>query len=320
MGVSRPIFLVILISVTSSIPVRTETLRINNSPLQNEHKHEVTNSCGDRCQWQNGKFQGCYRIRREFTRMREDERVRFINAYKLAGTDKRYKQRFEQLVAYHYGIPDKFLHRSPDIFLPWHRWWLLQWENFLRQIDCRLTVPYWDWSRVAAHWWRASDKTDIWNPGPHGLGGNGRPPDYCVADGPFRKEVWNLTRLATSTCLQRDFYYTKPIVSTKAVVDRAIQMARFSDFESIVRTIFHADMHDWIGGTMFSPQAASNAPEIIPHHAFLDSIWSKWQAKGDHFKNVYFHTIKRKMSETDFFPWQLLDNDNLPGGVKVIYE
>ena len=34
-------------------------------------------------------------------------------------------------------------------FLPWHRWFILAFENLLRKVDCKVTVPYWDWSAEA---------------------------------------------------------------------------------------------------------------------------------------------------------------------------
>lgn len=41
-------------------------------------------------------------------------------------------------------------------FLPWHRWYLLQMENLFRRIDCRVTVPYWDWSLFSGTPWRST--------------------------------------------------------------------------------------------------------------------------------------------------------------------
>lgn len=39
-------------------------------------------------------------------------------------------------------------------FLPWHRWYLMKMENILRKIDCRATIPYWDWSLFSGQPWR----------------------------------------------------------------------------------------------------------------------------------------------------------------------
>ena len=40
------------------------------------------------------------------------------------------------------------IHR-PSEFLPWHRWFILEMENLLKEVDCRVTIPYWDWSLVS---------------------------------------------------------------------------------------------------------------------------------------------------------------------------
>ena len=47
--------------------------------------------------------------------------------------------------------------------------------------------------------------SDVWNPGPHGLGGNGKGIKNCVNSGPFRAEVWSLIKSAGGDCLRRDF-------------------------------------------------------------------------------------------------------------------
>lgn len=70
-------------------------------------------------------------------------------------------------------------------FLPWHRWFVLQYENLLREIDCRITVPYWASAEEA----NDALASDTWNSGDHGLGGNGSGSSNCVQDGPFRAEV-----------------------------------------------------------------------------------------------------------------------------------
>lgn len=65
---------------------------------------------------------------------------------------------------------------------------------------------------------------------------------------------------------------------------------------------------------------ASNAPEVIPHHSFLDKIWHHWQRKGDDYKYVFYPSIPDKLPMLEYYGWQWLDSENLPGGVKVTYE
>ena len=140
------------------------------SPTTCEEGSYVLNQCEERCKCKHGKLTNCYRVRKDFTKMDIEERKRFINTYKMASLHPLFKKDYENVVAFHINAPDKLLHHTPKIFFPWHRWFLVQFENLLRRIDCRVTAPYWDWSRVAHHWWRGSGNRDLWNSGEHGVG------------------------------------------------------------------------------------------------------------------------------------------------------
>ena len=92
------------------------------------------------------------------------ERYRFVRGLRTAATNPIYKEEYRRLCKLHSRIPSTFLHHMPQIFLPWHRWYLLEFENFLRQIDCRITIPYLDWSKDLDNWARGTKKSDVWNP------------------------------------------------------------------------------------------------------------------------------------------------------------
>jgi hypothetical protein len=79
--------------------------------------------------------------------MTTTERKRYIQTVKKASTHPAYKERYEKLLTLHKNIFFSRIHEL-DFFLPWHRWFVLQYENLLREIDCRITVPFWDWSLV----------------------------------------------------------------------------------------------------------------------------------------------------------------------------
>ncbi|CAB3984903.1 tyrosinase-like isoform X2 [Paramuricea clavata] len=118
----------------------------------------VYDECGRKCRCLNGKLVKCCRLRREFTDMSYTERVRYINTVKTASTNPAYKPQYDTLLTLHKTIFFSGIH-DIDFFLPWHRWYILQYENLLQQIDCRVTVPYWDWSLVGANPFSSS----IWN-------------------------------------------------------------------------------------------------------------------------------------------------------------
>ena len=85
---------------------------------------------------------------------------------------------------------------------------LLRYENFLRKVDCRVTLPYWDWSLFASGVWRTGID-DIWSNKPWGLGGNGQRKKSrragCVKSGRFGQRKWRLTPSAKRGCLRRRF-------------------------------------------------------------------------------------------------------------------
>jgi len=72
-------------------------------------------------------------------------------------------------------------------FLPWHREYLLKFEQMLRDVsgDHSLVLPYWDWTDPAST--AAAFASDM-------MGGNGDPAhNWAVTDGPFRRGAWMLT-------------------------------------------------------------------------------------------------------------------------------
>lgn len=282
----------------------------------------MLNRCEERCECKNGKLINCFRVRKEFTRMDIKERKRYINAYKTASVNARFKQDYERLVAVHINVPSDVLHETPLIFFPWHRWFLVQFENVLRRIDCRVTLPYWDWSRVAHHWWRGTKYYDIWNPGPHGMGGDGNGWDGCVEDGPFSEDKWNLLKVSGGGCLQRNFQYTALTGNTQhARRTLSLPLKDFLQFEDTVRGVYHNELHNSIRGTMGSSETASNAPEMILHHSFLDKLWVEWQKKGQQYVKAYYPDLPSKnMPGSNYSASQWLDSNNLPGHVKVLYE
>lgn len=113
----------------------------------------ATDRCGQRCTCSAGRLVNCARVRREFTTMTTADRARYIRAVRLASTDLRYKPDYDQLITLHKTIFQDGIHER-DQFLPWHRWFVLRYENILQRIDCQITVPFWDWSVVSQNPWR----------------------------------------------------------------------------------------------------------------------------------------------------------------------
>eukprot|EP00794_Sanderia_malayensis_P004638 gene4638-5245_t len=269
------------------------------------------------------------------------ERIRFINTYKKLATSPKYKAKYAKFLTIHKDLFYKGIHTS-DYFLPWHRWYILAFENMLRLVDCRVTIPYWDWAFWSNSAWQ--ENIHIWNGKAYGLGGDGDPKrGYCVQDGPFKEGTFNTpefddpndvvesanavknSRVVANLygtqrrCLRRSFS-GKPlgIPAIKSVL--ANKVASFSTFETAIRMNLHNSMHSNIGGHMSSIYA-SLAPEFFLHHTFLDKLWHTWQMHSLACKRVRFsHQLhKMKKFKCSNSPKDLMDSNNLPGHINVAY-
>ena len=210
-------------------------------------------------------------------------------------------------------------------FLTWHRYYILRYENLLRQVDCRFTIAYWDWSAVSSNAFRTTEPRDLWHSADTGFGGNGVGMNSCVQTGPFRQGEWELIPLPPGEptepgypCLARAFNGIPPNI---AVVQRVLNtsVADFNDFELMLRVNLHDLVHCLIDGTMCSLDSAS-APEFFLHHGFIDKLWDDWQKKSENHKNVYFPTLTQFMPGSEVLPRGVLDLSSQPGGVRAEYQ
>ena len=161
------------------------------------------------------------------------------------------------------GIHDK------DQFYPWHRWFIYEFENLMREADCRVTIPFWDWSYWSKNPWKIG--LHIWRDDEFGLGGNGvRSKEYCVQTGPFNASSWThpapektVAVIQSSdiqlgmcndgkytghhkSCLRRSF---NNLPANLALVLKTISIpcSQFGKFDHKVRDDFHNDIHNEIG-------------------------------------------------------------------------
>lgn len=81
---------------------------------------------------------------RDMTCQEQDAFLDAVTALKSTNT-------FDEFVRVH-QVNGGASHGSPE-FLPWHRWYLVQYEEALRQAsnNCDIFLPYWDWERDAGN-------------------------------------------------------------------------------------------------------------------------------------------------------------------------
>ena len=276
----------------------------------------VYNSCSERCRCFNGELVECTRIRKEFTSMTVAERTRYTSALKSLSSDARLRTDYNQLITLHKEMFLSGIHEK-EHFLSWHRWYILQYENLLRRVNCNITLSYWDWSLTSGTAFRTQPQ-DVWYEGDSGFGGNGAGTTHCVQTGPFREEAWKLVPSADSSCLTRSFNGVPP---DSIAVQQILNMPanNFNAFEVALRVNLHDTVHCLIDGAMCSIDSAC-APEFFLHHGFVDKIWSDWQKRSYAHKNAYFPTVRGSMPGTGVAPGDIVDLGAQPGGVRVDYE
>jgi cysteine-rich repeat protein len=87
----------------------------------------------------------CMRVRKDYRDMSQAEKdlyIEAVNALKTSGV-------YDKLVQTHAELGNKAYAHGTSGFLPWHRKYLMEYENALRgqsaKYNC-VTVPYWDWA------------------------------------------------------------------------------------------------------------------------------------------------------------------------------
>ncbi|MFF4183381.1 tyrosinase family protein [Streptomyces sp. NPDC001691] len=216
------------------------------------------------------------------------EKRRFVDALLQLKRDGRY----DAFVTTHNAFimsdtdsGDRVGHRSPS-FLPWHRRFLIEFEQALQSVDASVTLPYWDWTvdrTPSASLWAADF-----------LGGTGRSRDGQVMDGPFAQSAggWTLNvRVDGRTYLRRALGAAVAQLPTRAEVDSVLAMTTYdmapwnsasdgfrNHLEGWRGVNLHNRVHVWVGGQM-STGASPNDPVFWLHHAFVDKLWARWQAK-----------------------------------------
>ncbi|MFG3346598.1 tyrosinase family protein [Streptomyces sp. NPDC048018] len=225
------------------------------------------------------------------------ERRRFVSAVLELKRSGRYDEFVRTHIDYYTADGEgklRVAHMCPG-FLPWHRKFLLEFERALRRIDPSVTVPYWDWTRDN------TPASSLW--GEDFLGGNGRRGDLQVMTGPFAYAAGRWTvryGMTEQRFLSRDFGRPRdPIgLPTAAEVDEALRERTYdaAPWNSTSRSGFrnrlegwaqgqgnarfqlHNRVHRWVGGLMLGGGSV-NDPVFWLHHAYIDLLWSRWQAR-----------------------------------------
>ncbi|KAJ2622595.1 hypothetical protein GGF44_005376 [Coemansia sp. RSA 1694] len=161
-------------------------------------------------------------------------------------------------------------------FFPFHRRYILEYENIGRRYDPNFVVPYWDATQSARN--PMSDPLLSAN----ALGTNGQTGTGCLMNG-----IQGNSQLTypNQHCLRRVYdnngsikqWYAPEIISSYMQSDTSL--ARFR--EDIEYSI-HGAVHLGMGGDMDAGYAAQDFSFMV-HHANLDRLWWDWQNTHNSF-------------------------------------
>ncbi|MDH6579303.1 tyrosinase family protein [Kitasatospora sp. MAP5-34] len=186
-------------------------------------------------------------------------------------------------------------HRSPS-FLPWHRRFLLQFEQALQAIDPTVSLPYWDWTADQ------TSSSSLW--GDDFLGGDGQSSDSQVTTGAFAFSGGNWTLNVSSdnrNFLRRALGAGVASLPSKDDVNSVLAISTYdaapwnsasegfrNNLEGWRGVNLHNRVHVWVGGDMLTGMSP-NDPVFWLHHCFIDKLWAAWQSR--HTDQSYQPTV-----------------------------
>ena len=176
------------------------------------------------------------------------ERNRYLCAFNMINNDGT----LGQLVDIHAEIHHQ---HSNARLLPWHRVFLVLFEEALHNYHPDVCVPYWDWTCPEEQHF----------------------PDWLAGVLPT---VHTPTRTIN---VVRSPGPDSGLASIAAGTTTAMNQTTYNNFSAPINGI-HGSVHIWVGGTMSDASVSPADPVFWLHHANLDRLWWEWYngPKGNH--------------------------------------
>lgn len=171
-----------------------------------------------------------------------------------------------------------------DLFLPWHRAYLLYFEQIVLAADPGAeALPWWDWTSGVSH-------------------RSGIPAAFTsqasLATGPVAsafRSTPKRTRRQPGRPAQ---------LPSAATINFILGLTSFDDFSNQLQNQ-HDLVHGWVGGDMGAVVSSAFDPIFFAHHCMIDRIWYLWQVRHG-VNNIPPHYLNLVLA-----PWHLTVRDVL---------
>lgn len=227
------------------------------------------------------------RIRKDARLFTQDERDQYVAAIKARAGTSNGSNKYDEYAKLHQALSNSV--HDHDIFLPWHRAFLLAFEDDLRQLSGfeNVTLPYWNWADDSS---LADQKAGVlWDKRfLGGIGSNsGYGPDVPAPPGQQRSRIidgnfanWTgpnnmvLTRSLGRNGLGKLYRPSE--------IEKYIRIKSFGNsggengFRHRLEFGAHANAHNWVGGTMANMAISPIDPSFWSLHGFVDLIYERW--------------------------------------------
>jgi len=200
-----------------------------------------------------------------------------------------------------------------ELIWPWHRAFLLHFENQLRAtnppVSSNITLPYWDWTEKPS-------------------GEAGYPKEFEVLGSPF---FHARQQYGTDIPLSVASDDIPQGVSPSQFVDN-LMAGNWEEFggtaegpqaaAGAMESQLHNQIHGYIGKDNANTIHAVRDPIFWAHHANLDRLWDRWQRLHINEQQCFAcdaPTYDRDPNMGALKFQDVLTNDMLPGGIKIAY-
>ncbi|KAJ1964852.1 hypothetical protein GGI12_001151 [Dipsacomyces acuminosporus] len=183
---------------------------------------------------------------------------------------------FDRFAGSHQTVFDQV--HGNSVFFPFHRKFVLEFEDVGRKIDPNFTVPFWDSTLD----YRDPASSPVLQDGT--LGSNGVAPSQCLTTG--IQGNWQMG-FPDQHCIQRAFdggNSIRPWIPPEIISSYIQQYRALSDFREHIEYGIHGVVHVGLGGDAYT-KYAPNDFFFHMHHANLDRLWWVWQNTQNAFFN-----------------------------------